>query len=44
VGRELRITGRVYIRNFMALLEAIEREQAGRGVATRSQTASGAAN
>ena len=31
MGRELRITGRVYIRNFMALLEAIEREQAGRG-------------
>jgi len=26
VGRELRITGRAYIRNFMALFEAIERE------------------
>ena len=31
VGRELRITGRAYIRNFMALFEAIEREQARRG-------------
>ena len=31
MGRELRITGRAYVRNFMALFEAIEREQAGRG-------------
>ena len=31
VGRELRITGRAYIRNFMALFDAIEREQARRG-------------
>ena len=31
MGRELRITGRAYIRNFMALFEAIEREQARRG-------------
>ena len=30
VGRELRITGRAYIRNFMALFESIEREQARR--------------
>jgi hypothetical protein len=41
VGRELRITGRAYVRNFMALFEAIEREQARRG--DRS-AASGAAN
>jgi hypothetical protein len=31
VGRKLRITGRAYIRNFMALFEAIERGQARRG-------------
>ena len=31
VGRELRITGCAHIRNFMALFEAIEREQARRG-------------
>ena len=31
MGREPRIIGRAYIRNFMALFEAIEREQARRG-------------
>ncbi len=31
MGRELRITGHAYIRNFMALFEAIEREQTRRG-------------
>ena len=31
MGRELRITGRACIRNFTALFEAIEREQARRG-------------
>jgi len=31
VGRELRITVRAYIHNFMALFEAIDREQARRG-------------
>jgi hypothetical protein len=30
VGRQPRITGRAYIRNFVTLLEAIEREQARR--------------
>ena len=31
MGRELSITRRAYIRNFMTLFEATEREQARRG-------------
>ena len=42
MGCGLRITERAYIRNFMALFEAIEREQARSG--DRPQTASGATN
>ena len=42
VGRQLRITGPAYIRDFMTLLEAIERNRTG--VVTRSQPVSGAAN
>jgi hypothetical protein len=42
VGRELRITRRAYIRNYMALFEDIGREQASCG--DRSQTVIGAPN
>jgi hypothetical protein len=31
MGRELRVTERTYNRNFIALFEAVEREQARRG-------------